>query len=41
MADAFERYAEVHTLEPTPRRVPNPLSATVALGDRIDRLRER
>jgi len=41
VADAFERYAEVHALEPTRRRVPNPLSVNVALGDRIDRLRER
>ncbi|MFB6194620.1 MAG: peptidase [Haloplanus sp.] len=41
VARAFERYAEVHALEPTRRRVPNPLSVTVALGDRIDRLRRR
>ena len=39
VADAFERYAEVHALEPSRRRVPNPLSVTVPLGDRIDRLR--
>jgi Zn-dependent protease with chaperone function len=39
LADALDRYAEVHALEPTRRRVPNPLSTTVALGDRIDRLR--
>jgi len=39
VADAFERYAEVHALEPSRRRVPNPLSVNVALGDRIDRLR--
>ncbi|SHH08376.1 STE24 endopeptidase [Halobaculum gomorrense] len=41
VADAFERYAEAHAMEPSRRRVPNPLSATVALGDRIDRLRGR
>ncbi|MFB9826224.1 M48 family metallopeptidase [Halobaculum roseum] len=41
VADALERYAEVHAMEPSRRRVPNPLSANVALGDRIDRLRER
>jgi STE24 endopeptidase len=41
VADAFERYAAVHSMEPTRRRVPNPFSITVALGDRIDRLRER
>jgi STE24 endopeptidase len=41
VADAFERYAEVHAMAPSRRRVPNPLSATVALGDRIDRLRGR
>ncbi|WP_251341804.1 peptidase [Haloplanus halophilus] len=41
VADALERYADVHGMEPTRRRVPNPLSINVALGDRIDRLRER
>ena len=41
VADAFERYAEVHALEPTRRRMPNPLSVNVPLGDRIDRLRGR
>jgi STE24 endopeptidase len=41
VADALERYAAVHAMEPTRRRVPNPLSANVALGDRIDRLRGR
>jgi STE24 endopeptidase len=40
LADALERYADVHALEPTRRRLPNPLSVNVALGDRIDRLRE-
>lgn len=39
VADALERYAEVHGVEPGRRRVPNPLSPNVALGDRIDRLR--
>ncbi|WP_313692918.1 peptidase [Halorarum halobium] len=38
---AFERYAAFHNLEPSRRRVPNPLSANVPLGDRIDRIRER
>jgi len=41
VAGAFERYAETHAMEPSRRRVPNPLSANVPLGDRIDRLRER
>jgi STE24 endopeptidase len=41
VADALDRYASVHGMEPARRRVPNPLSVTVALGDRIDRLRER
>ncbi|WP_348613583.1 M48 family metalloprotease [Halobaculum rarum] len=41
VADAFERYAEMHSMELSRRRVPNPLSANVPLGDRIDRLRER
>ncbi len=41
LADALERYADVHSLEPSRRRFPNPLSVTVALGDRIDRLRDR
>jgi STE24 endopeptidase len=36
---AFERYAAVHSMEPSRRRLPNPLSVNVALGDRIDRLR--
>jgi STE24 endopeptidase len=39
LAVALERYADFHALEPTRRRVPNPLSKTPALGDRIDRLR--
>jgi STE24 endopeptidase len=41
LADAIARYAEVHALEPTRRRVPNPPSVNVPLGDRIDRLSER
>ncbi|GAB6860673.1 peptidase [Haloplanus litoreus] len=41
VADALERYAAVHAMEPIRRRVPNPLSVNVALGDRIDRLRGR
>jgi STE24 endopeptidase len=40
VVDAFERYATVHSMDPSRRRVPNPLSVNVALGDRIDRLRE-
>ncbi|WP_380676557.1 peptidase [Salinigranum sp. GCM10025319] len=40
VADAFERYAAVHSMDPSRRRVQNPLSVNVALGDRIDRLRE-
>jgi len=39
VADALTEYADVHALEPTQRRVPNPLSIKVALGDRIDYLR--
>ena len=41
VADALDRYATVHEMEPTRRRIPNPLSVSVALGDRIDRLRGR
>jgi STE24 endopeptidase len=41
VADALDRYATVHGMEPTRRRVPNPFSVNVALGDRIDRLRGR
>ncbi|MFC6786791.1 M48 family metalloprotease [Halobaculum halobium] len=41
VADALERYADCHAMEPSRRRVPNPLSANVPLGDRIDRLRAR
>jgi hypothetical protein len=41
VADAIERYAAVHAMEPPRRRVPNPLSANVAFCDRIDRLRDR
>ena len=39
VADALTEYADVHALEPTRRRILNPLSITVALGDRIDRFR--
>ncbi|WP_424001236.1 peptidase [Haloarcula salina] len=39
VADALERYAAVHEMEPNRRRLSNPLSKTPALGDRIDRLR--
>jgi STE24 endopeptidase len=39
--DALERFAEIHALEPTRRRIPNPLSVNVALGDRLDRLRKQ
>jgi Zn-dependent protease with chaperone function len=39
LVSAFERYAAIHEMEPSRRRLPNPLSANVALGDRIDRLR--
>lgn len=41
VAGALARYAEVHAMDPTRRRLPNPLSVNVALGDRIDRLRGR
>lgn len=39
VATALDRYAETHALETTHRRLPNPLSWRVALGDRIDALR--
>ena len=38
---AFERYATAHGMEPSRRRLPNPFSANVALGDRIDRCGEK
>lgn len=41
LASAFERHAEVHAMEPGRRRLPNPFSIRIPLGDRIDRLRER
>ncbi|WP_435063319.1 M48 family metalloprotease [Halobaculum sp. EA56] len=41
VADALDRYAEVHAMEPSRRRLPNPLSPNVPLGDRIDRLSGR
>ncbi|MDS0279482.1 peptidase [Halomicroarcula sp. S1AR25-4] len=40
LAVALERYASFHSLEPSRRRIPNPLSKSPTLGDRIDRLRE-
>jgi len=40
LAVALERYADFHNLEPSRRRLPNPLSKTPPLGDRIDRLRD-
>lgn len=36
---ALQRHADVHSIEPTRRRVPNPLAVNVPLGDRLDRLR--
>jgi STE24 endopeptidase len=36
LSDALNRYADVHAIEPTRRRFPNPLSVNVPLGDRID-----
>ena len=39
VADALTEYADVHALKPTRRRIPNPFSIKVALGDRIDRFR--
>ncbi|GCF13973.1 hypothetical protein Harman_19080 [Haloarcula mannanilytica] len=39
VADALERYAAVHDMDPSRRRVPNPLSQSPPLGNRIDRLR--
>jgi STE24 endopeptidase len=41
VAAALDRYAAVHGMEPSRRRFPNPLSVSVPLGDRIDRLRDR
>ena len=38
VAEALDRYAEIHAMEPSRRRIPNLLSVNVALGDRIDRL---
>jgi len=38
VTDALNEYADVHALEPPRRRIPNPLSITVPLGDRIDRI---
>ncbi|EMA10993.1 putative peptidase [Haloarcula vallismortis ATCC 29715] len=41
VADALERYADVHDMEPSRRRVSNPFSQSPPLGNRIDRLREQ
>lgn len=41
LVTAFERYATAHGMEPSRRRLPNPFSANVALGDRIDRFGEK
>ncbi|MFD1635447.1 hypothetical protein [Haloplanus ruber] len=35
VADALTEYADVHALEPARRRIPNPHTIKVALGDRI------
>lgn len=40
VADALGRYAAVHNMEPSRRRVPNPLSVNAAIGDRIDHPRD-
>jgi len=39
VADALERYATAHDMEPSRRRIPNPFSKSPPLGNRIDRLR--
>jgi len=39
VANALERYADVHDMEPSRRRFANPLSKSPLLGNRIDRLR--
>ncbi|GGM39556.1 peptidase [Haloarcula argentinensis] len=39
VADALERYADVHNMEPSRRRLANPFSKSPPLGNRIDRLR--
>ncbi|WP_394343390.1 peptidase [Haloarcula sp. Atlit-7R] len=41
VADALERYAAVHDMEPSRRRFANPFSKSPPLGNRIDRLRAR
>lgn len=41
VADALERYAAVHGMEPSRRRIPNPFARSPPLGNRIDRLREQ
>ncbi|GAA5431557.1 peptidase [Haloarcula japonica] len=39
VADALERYADVHGMEPSRRRLANPFGRSPPLGNRIDRLR--
>lgn len=39
VANALERHAAVHDMEPSRRGIPNPLARSPPLGDRIDRLR--
>lgn len=41
VADALKRYADVHNMEPSRRRLANPFSKSPPLGNRIDRLREQ
>lgn len=41
VADALKRYADVHDMEPSRRRLANPFSKSPPLGNRIDRLREQ
>lgn len=38
VARALDLHADVHGVEVTRRRIPNPLAVTVPLGDRLDRL---
>jgi STE24 endopeptidase len=39
VADALERYADVHDMEPSRQRLSNPFARSPPLGNRIDRLR--
>jgi len=41
VADALERYADVHDMEPSRRRLASPFSKSPPLGNRIDRLRRQ